>query len=105
MPAKIHPFSTSIRENRPRANFASGDDRGDVVDFQGGDGNDSDMEARIAKLEALAESTDKRLSNIEIDIRDMRKEASAGQKQFFLALVFVALGLAGLMAKGFGWLN
>jgi hypothetical protein len=46
------------------------------------------MESRVAKLEALAESTDRQRA-------DFRMTFAAG--------IAVALGLAGLMAKGVGW--
>ncbi|WP_417834719.1 hypothetical protein [Thalassospira xiamenensis] len=58
------------------------------------------MESRVAKLEALAESTDKRLSLVETDLRSL----SGKLDKYFLLGIGAMVGLAGLMAKGFGWL-
>ena len=57
------------------------------------------MEARIAKLEAVTEATDKRLSLIESDIRDLGKKLDT---HFYITWAGI-IGLAGLMAKGFHW--
>lgn len=78
----------------------------------GGDGpHNGGMEARVAKLEALAESTDRRLGTIEADLRALRsdfredvKGVGSDIKVLWGGLIAVAIGLAGLMAKGFGWL-
>ncbi|MAL41415.1 MAG: hypothetical protein CMO04_16225 [Thalassospira sp.] len=67
---------------------------------KGGDGGDDGMESRVAKLEALAESTDKRLSLVETDLRSL----SAKLDKYFLLGIAAIVGLAGLIAKGFGWL-
>lgn len=50
------------------------------------------MEARIARLEAHVEHIREDVSSIKVDIR------------ILLGMIIAAtLGLAGLMAKGFGW--
>ncbi|MGV0910339.1 hypothetical protein [Martelella sp. FOR1707] len=77
----------------------------------GGDG----MEARVAKLESDVSNIKDTLSDVKADIREMRadlKSETAGLRAdmrtdfriTFGALITVALGLAALMAKGFGWL-
>lgn len=58
------------------------------------------MEARIAKLEASGEFVRVQLTELRADVRELR----ADMKLLLGALVAVALGLAGLMAKGFHWL-
>ena len=63
-----------------------------------------DMEARVSRIEAWAEHTDRALTDIKQDIRDMRKDMREDFRILFGVIAFVALGLAGLMAKGFGWL-
>lgn len=63
------------------------------------------MEARVAKLEALAESTDKRLTTVEQDLRDIRKDMRADFRVTWAGLMALGVGLAGMMAKGFGWLG
>ena len=70
---------------------------------QGGGGpHDPGMQARVAKLEAHIEHIQ---SDVEIkaDIRDMKKNAQMDFRLLFGALIAVALGRAGLMAKGFHW--
>lgn len=75
-------------------------------------GGGGDMEARVAKLEAHVEHIDSTLTDIKQDIREIRSDlkevrgdARNDFRLLFGALIAVALGLAGLMAKGFGWLN
>ncbi len=101
--------------------------RGDVANLAAfmntgndtGGGGDGGMEARIARLEAHVEHIDKTLTEIRQDIRDLRgdgkdfrgeikeirQEARTDFRLTFGALIAVAIGLAGMMAKGFGWLN
>ncbi|MBU0601103.1 MAG: hypothetical protein KKD25_01720 [Gammaproteobacteria bacterium] len=50
------------------------------------------MEARIARLEAHIEHIREDVSSIKVDIRILLG-----------MIIAAALGLAGLMAKGFGW--
>lgn len=44
------------------------------------------------------------LSDIKADVRGLRTDARTDFRLLFGSLIAVALGLAGLMAKGFGWL-
>ena len=67
---------------------------------EGGDG----LEARVAVLEAHVTHIRDDLSAIKADIRNIRAEARTDFRLLFGALIGVALGLAGLMARGFGWL-
>lgn len=74
-----------------------------------GDGGDNGhMEARVAKLEAAVEFIQRDISDIKSELKDVRKDiASIRTTDFrliFGAIITVAVGLAGLMAKGFGWL-
>lgn len=87
-----------------------------------GGGNDGGMEARVAKLEATAEYIQRDVAEIKADLktinealrafgnevngefRSVRAEAKTDFRLLFGALITVALGLAGLMAKGFGWI-
>ena len=57
------------------------------------------MEARIAKLEAVTEATDKRLSLIETDIRALGTKLDT---HFYITWGGI-IALAGLIAKGFHW--
>ena len=92
--------------------------RASVIPFQGPrysyqdnnlpPGGGGSMEARVAKLEASVEHIQIDISDIKIDLREIRKDLTSGfssiRREFFLALIFVALGLAGLLAKGFNWI-
>lgn len=77
-----------------RAGLKSGD----------GDGTSGGMEARVVKLEVIAEHTLRDLGEIKTDVRELRQHARPDFRTLFGALITVALGLAALMAKGFGWL-
>ncbi|AND15101.1 TPA: hypothetical protein OL861_001376 [Proteus mirabilis] len=62
------------------------------------------MELRVAKLESDVEYIKRDISEIKDDIKDIKKDAKSDFRMLFGAIIAVALGLAGLMAKGFGWL-
>ncbi len=63
------------------------------------------MEARIARLESDMSHVKSDISEIKADFREFRKDARTDFRLTFGALIAVALGLAGLMAKGFGWIG
>jgi hypothetical protein len=69
----------------------------------GGSGGDG-MEARIAKLESHVEHIQSDIKDVKLDIREIKKDAKEEFRIIFGAMIFIALGLAGLMAKGFHWL-
>ena len=90
--------------------MAEGEDRGREVVVgpwmpQGGGPHDPGIEARVAKLEAHIEHIQNDLNEIKSDIREIKRDARADFRLLFGALIFVALGLAGLMAKGFHWIG
>ena len=66
----------------------------------GGDG----MDGRIAKLESDVGHIQSDIQEIKGDIKEIKKDAKEDFRILFGALVFVALGLALLIAKGFKWL-
>ena len=61
------------------------------------------MEARIAKLEVAVEYIQRDIKELKDDVRALRKELSTDFRILFGALISTTLGLAALMAKGFGW--
>ncbi len=63
------------------------------------------MEARVAKLEAHIEHIQSDLNEIKTDIREIKRDARTDFPLLFGALIFLALGLAGIMAKGFHWIG
>ena len=76
-----------------------------VVSFKkSGHGGEPPMEARIATLESHVEYIRRDIGELKTDVKEIRKEAKDDFRILFSALVAVALGLAGLLAKGFGWL-
>lgn len=70
------------------------------------------FEARVAKLEASVTHIESDIKEIRTDVREIRTDLSGIRKDhekdfrlLFGAIIFTALGLAGMMAKGFGWFN
>ncbi len=85
-------------------------DPGNVIDLQSrrnGGGNppgDGQLEARVAKLESDTSFIRTDMAEMKKDVRDLRSEARTDFRILFGALIAAALGLAGLMSRGFGWL-
>lgn len=73
-----------------------------------GGGNDGGMEARVAKLEAVAEHLRRDVDDLRADVKELRRDVhgirTTDFRLIFGAIIAVSLGLAGIMAKGFGWL-
>ena len=65
------------------------------------------LEARVAKLEAAVEFVQRDVAELKADVRELRKDITGIRttdfRILFGAIISVALGLAGLMAKGFHW--
>lgn len=76
------------------------------VKRQHGGSNDGGgtVEARIARLESDVAHIQRDISEMKVDIREVKHDQRSDFRLLFGALIAVALGLAGLMAKGFGWL-
>ena len=66
------------------------------------------METRVAKLEVSANYIERDIKTLAEDVRAVRNDIAAIRttdfRILFGATIVVALGLAGIMAKGFGWL-
>lgn len=75
-----------------------------VLDLPPGPPNGGDMEARVAKLEATVENIHRELSEMKTDVREVKAQAREDFRILFGAILAAAVGLAGLMAKGFHWL-
>jgi hypothetical protein len=76
-----------------------------------GGGNFPPVEARVARLEASVEHIQRDIAEIKADGRSMRQEIAhlrdrveADFRITWAGIMALGLGLAGLMAKGFGWL-
>jgi hypothetical protein len=61
------------------------------------------MEARVAKLESHIGHIQSDVTEIKTDIREVKKNAQSDFRLLFGAIIAAALGLAGVMAKGFHW--
>ncbi len=75
----------------------------------GGDGpHDGDMESRVTKLETAFTYVERDIKELRDDVRGLRDDVKSIRttdfRILFGAIIAVALGLAGLMAKGFHWL-
>ncbi|OWO84768.1 hypothetical protein B5C26_02415 [Photorhabdus luminescens] len=62
------------------------------------------MESRVAKLESDVEHIKKSIDEVKADVREIKRDARLDFRLLFGAIIAVALGLAGLMAKGFHWI-
>jgi hypothetical protein len=69
-----------------------------------GGGDDRGMEARIARLEAATAHVEKDIGDVKTELRALRSDQRSDFRLTWGAVIAVALGLAALMAKGFGWL-
>ncbi|EHM7312357.1 hypothetical protein KGY23_004187 [Salmonella enterica] len=67
-------------------------------------GGGSKVEARVAKLESDVTHIDSTLQEMKGDMREMRRELRSDFRILFGALITVAIGLAGIMARGFHWI-
>ncbi|MCH5444503.1 hypothetical protein L2D25_24200 [Salmonella enterica subsp. enterica serovar Muenchen] len=69
-----------------------------------GGGGGSKMESRVAKLESDVAHIDSTLQEMKDDMREMRRDLRSDFRILFGSLITVAIGLAGIMARGFHWL-
>lgn len=65
----------------------------------------SRMASRIAKLESDVDHIQSDIREIKQDIREIKVDARTDFRVLFGSLIGVAIGLAALMAKGFGWVH
>ena len=61
------------------------------------------MEAKVAKLENAVEYMQRDISEIKTDILKIKKDCRTDFRLLFGAIIAVALGMAGLIAKEFHW--
>ena len=76
-----------------------------------GGGNVPPMETRVARLEVRVEHIENDIREIKIDLRSLRdaiehlhRRLDSDFRITWAGIIASNLGLAGLMAKGFGWL-
>jgi hypothetical protein len=76
---------------------------GPPLEPPGGGGSD-EMEARVKALETHIEYVRDDLKSLRTDVRELRSAHDRDFRIIFVALMSTAMGLAGLIAKGFKWL-
>lgn len=102
--------SLATRNGKPVENFHYSDQNNPNTGGGGGG-----VEGRIAKLESDMEHVKTYLAEVKEDMRGMRSELKGDIKELrsemrsdfriiWAGMFAIALGLAGMMAKGFGWL-
>jgi hypothetical protein len=79
-----------------------------AFDNNGGGGEHGGVEPRIAKLEATQEFIQRDIRDLKEDLRAVRTDITAIRttdfRLMFGAITAVALGLSGMMARGFHWM-
>lgn len=72
---------------------------------------EASIDGRMGRMESDISYIKRDISDIKVDIKDMggkiqdiRKDMQGDFRLTFGALIAVALGLAGIMARGFGWI-
>lgn len=76
---------------------------GDFPQHGGGGGGNGMTEARLGKVESDVGHIKSTIREIRDDVREMRRDSRTDFRLLFGAIITVALGLAGIMAKGFHW--
>ncbi len=71
---------------------------------RGGGDPPSGLEPRVARMEASVAHIERDISDIRTDLKDLRKADEMNFRLLFGAMIALAIGLAGLIAKGFHWL-
>ena len=59
---------------------------------------------RVAKVESAIEHIRTDVAEVRRDLREIKRDARLDFRLLFGALIVTALGLAGIVARGFGWL-
>lgn len=67
----------------------------------GGSGN---MESKLSRLESEVGHINGAMKELGNDVKELRRDSRTDFRLLFGSLIAVALGLAGLMAKGFHWI-
>ncbi|EIX9046435.1 TPA: hypothetical protein QHO11_000738 [Klebsiella oxytoca] len=63
------------------------------------------MESDISYIKRDISDVKEDIKDVRNDIKDIRKDMKGDFRLTFGALIAVALGLAGIMARGFGWIG
>ena len=97
-PTPIDKHLSSAEKFNRAGNLAKrGSNSGDIPPPSG-------IEPRVARLEASVSHIEVDIRDIKSDIKDLRKADESNFRLVFSAIIASAITIAGLMAKGFGWL-
>lgn len=66
--------------------------------------NAQEFKSTVVRLESTVSHIESDVKEMKTDIKDLRKADESNFRILFSSIIFVTLGLASLMAKGFGWL-
>ena len=75
-----------------------------LLPSRGGGGTFDGMEARVARLESDVDYIKRDIGEIKNDLKEIKQDMRSDFRIIFGALIATALGLAGLMARGFHWI-
>ncbi|HCT5193988.1 TPA: hypothetical protein OTZ41_001005 [Raoultella ornithinolytica] len=62
------------------------------------------MESKLSRLESEVGHINGAMKELGNDVKELRRDSRTDFRLLFGSLIAVALGLAGLMAKGFHWI-
>ena len=62
------------------------------------------MDGRIARLESDVDYIKRDIGELKTDVREIRNHQERDFRLLFGAIILVALGIAGILAKAFGWI-
>lgn len=65
---------------------------------------DRGTEARIARIEAHVDHLREGLTELKAETREIKSDMKTDFRILFGAIITVAVGISGLLAKGFGWI-
>ena len=99
----VEPVQLIIKNQLPNRAGGGGFPATDLKSGGGG-GTFDGMEGRLSAVETHIEHIRADIAGMKVDGREHRKATDRDFRILFGALIAVALGLAGLIGKGFGWL-
>ncbi|HEX7220738.1 MAG TPA: hypothetical protein VF280_16120 [Burkholderiales bacterium] len=69
-----------------------------------GGGNFPPLDSRVARLEIRMEHVESNIGDLKAEVRSLRERMDNDFRITWAGMIALAVGITGLMAKGFGWL-
>ena len=69
-----------------------------------GGGNLPPLDSRVARLEVRMEHVESNIGDLKAEVRSLRERMDNDFRITWAGMITLAIGITGLMAKGFGWL-